>query len=238
MALRGRLARLAAVAFKRAVSAIEVELCLGSVASTIRLSCLMAPDRHPRRRRRLYHHTSEGRPAARRVANRDRMSDAGRETGRANDVCAHRYHEGVEPPCRTRVRPVAEGQALGTPEDGARSITNACNYRGFDPDRLRTPATSCGMLRVAVRVKRARVAGCPRRLARCVAIVVRRTASRGGTLRCAEAHAFPTMVSISPTRLIDYANMAGRDATSRQLCCHSRHLFRSRRKGRDCCNGM
>jgi hypothetical protein len=44
---------------------------------------------------------------------------------RANDVCAHWYHEGVEPPCRTRVRPVAEGQALGTPEVGARSMTNA-----------------------------------------------------------------------------------------------------------------
>lgn len=157
---------------------------------------------------------------------------------------------------------------LGGPTMFARiGIMRALNRhveRAFDPsrkdkhwgrrkmarDRSRMPAiiaasiptgfalTSCGMLRVAVRVKRARVAGCPRRLARCVAIVVRRTASRGGTLRCAEAHAFPTMVSISPTRLIDYANMAGRDATSRQLCCHSRHLFRSRRKGRDCCNGM
>jgi len=42
--------------------------------------------------------------------------------------------------------PVAEGQASGTPEVGARSMTNACNYRGFDPDRLRTPAASCGTL--------------------------------------------------------------------------------------------
>jgi hypothetical protein len=40
-----------------------------------------------------------------------------------------------------------------------------------------------------------------------------------------EAHALPTMVSISPTRLIDYANMTGREATSRQRCCHSRDLF-------------
>jgi hypothetical protein len=40
--------------------------------------------------------------------------------------------------------------------------------------------------------------------------VVRRAASRGGTLRCAEAHALPTMKSISPTHLIDYTKMAGR----------------------------
>jgi hypothetical protein len=46
-------ARLAAVAFERAVSAIGVELCLGSVASTIRSSCLTAA---------RYHHASEGRP--------------------------------------------------------------------------------------------------------------------------------------------------------------------------------
>jgi hypothetical protein len=56
--------------------------------------------------------------------------------------------------------------------------------------------------------------------------VVRRAASRGGTLRCAEAHALPTLMSISPTRLVDYTNMAGREATSRQRCCRSRHLFR------------
>ena len=56
--------------------------------------------------------------------------------------------------------------------------------------------------------------------------VVRRAASRGGTLRCAKAHALPTLMSISPTRLVDYANMAGREATSRQRCCRSRHLFR------------
>jgi hypothetical protein len=37
--------------------------------------------------------------------------------------------------------------------------------------------------------------------------VVRRAASRGGTLRCAEAIALPTVMSISPTRLIDDPNM-------------------------------
>jgi hypothetical protein len=74
------------------------------------------------------------------------------------------------------------------------------------------------LLRVTVRAKRASAAGCPQRLARCVA---RCAASRGGKLRCAEAHALPTMMSISPTRLIDYANMAGREATSRQRCCLS-----------------
>jgi hypothetical protein len=68
--------------------------------------------------------------------------------------------------------------------------------------------------------------------------VVRRAASRGGTLRCAEAHALPTLMSISPTRLVDYINMAGREATSRQRCCRSRHLFRSRRKSRDGWNGI
>src|SRR6476661_445490 len=37
--------------------------------------------------------------------------------------------------------------------------------------------------------------------------MVRRAASRGGTLRCAEAIALPTVMSISPTRLIDDPNM-------------------------------
>jgi hypothetical protein len=32
--------------------------------------------------------------------------------------------------------------------------------------------------------------------------------------------------------------MAGREATSRQRCCRSRHLFRSRRHSRDCWNGI
>jgi hypothetical protein len=37
--------------------------------------------------------------------------------------------------------------------------------------------------------------------------VVRRAASRGGTLRCAERVALPAVTSISPTRLIDDSNM-------------------------------
>ncbi len=36
---------------------------------------------------------------------------------------------GVEPPRRTRVRPLAERQALGTPQAGAGSMTEARNYR-------------------------------------------------------------------------------------------------------------
>jgi hypothetical protein len=32
------------------------------------------------------------------------------------------------------LRPVAVGQTLGTPEAGAGSMTEARNYRGFDPD--------------------------------------------------------------------------------------------------------
>ena len=40
-------ARLAAVAFERAIATIGVELCLGSVASTIRLSRLMAARSSP-----------------------------------------------------------------------------------------------------------------------------------------------------------------------------------------------
>lgn len=50
--------------------------------------------------------------------------------------------------------------------------------------------------------------------------VVRRATSRGGMLQCAEAHALPTMMSISPTPLIDYANMAGCGGGF-----HSRHLL-------------
>jgi hypothetical protein len=38
---------------------------------------------------------------------------------------AHRYHEGVEPPRRPRVRPIAERQASGTPEAGAGPVTKA-----------------------------------------------------------------------------------------------------------------
>ena len=38
------------------------------------------------------------------------------------DVRPHRCHEGIESSRRTRVRPVAEGQALGTTEVGAGSM--------------------------------------------------------------------------------------------------------------------
>ena len=39
--------------------------------------------------------------------------------------------------------------------------------------------------------------------------------------------ALPTVMSIGPTRPIDQANVAGREATSRQRCCRSRHLLRT-----------
>jgi hypothetical protein len=54
--------------------------------------------------------------------------------------------------------------------------------------------------------------------------VVRRAASRGGTLRCAEARrvAYRDVdKSYASHRLV-----AGREATSRQRYCRSRHLFR------------
>jgi hypothetical protein len=35
---------------------------------------------------------------------------------------------------RARVRSVTEGKALGTPQTGAGSMTEAGRYRGFDPD--------------------------------------------------------------------------------------------------------
>jgi hypothetical protein len=60
--------------------------------------------------------------------------------------------------------------------------------------------------------------------------VVRRAASRGGTLRCAEARRVAycdvdkSYASHRPPP-IDEADMAGREATSRQRCCRSRHLF-------------
>jgi hypothetical protein len=80
--------------------------------------------------------------------------------------------------------------------------------------------------------------GRPQRLARCVAMwcdAQRRVVERCDAPRRA---ALPTVMSISPTRLIDQINMTGREATSRQCCCRSRHLFRSRRKSRDCWYGM
>jgi hypothetical protein len=84
---------------------------------------------------------------------------------------------------------------------------------------------------IRTRTKRARAAGMFPAARALRSDMMRRPASRGGTLRCAEAHALPTVMSISPTRPIDQANMAGREATSRQRCCRSRHHFRSRRTG-------
>src|SRR6266403_4320507 len=37
--------------------------------------------------------------------------DPGRDIGRPDDVCAHRHHEGIEPPRRAGVRSIAQGQA-------------------------------------------------------------------------------------------------------------------------------
>jgi hypothetical protein len=56
---------------------------------------------------------------------------AGRRTSRADNVRADRRHESLEPSRRTRVRSVVQGQALGTPEAGAGSMTKAGSYRGF-----------------------------------------------------------------------------------------------------------
>src|SRR5882724_8203499 len=61
------------------------------------------------------------------MASGDRGAIDGGGKPRAADACAHRYVESAEPERRTRVRPVAEGQALGTPEAGEGSMT-ARNY--------------------------------------------------------------------------------------------------------------
>jgi hypothetical protein len=81
-------------------------------------------------------------------------------------------------------------------------------------------------LRVTVRAKRARAAGCPQRFARCVAIWC--DAQRRLVERCDAPGrvALPTLMSISPTRLIDYAKTwRGREATSRQRCCRIVFMF-------------
>ncbi len=62
-------------------------------------------------------------------------------------------------------------------------------------------------LEEAVRAKRARAAGLPQRLKRCVAMwcdAQRRVAERCDAPRRV---ALPTVMSISPTRLIDHPNM-------------------------------
>src|ERR1700738_443837 len=68
--------------------------------------------------------------------------------------------------------------------------------------------------------------GCPQRLARCVAIwcdAQRRVVERCDAPRRA---ASPTVMSISPTRLIDCAETwRGREAASRQRCCRIVFIF-------------
>ena len=77
-----------------------------------------------------------------------------------------------------------------------------------------------------VRAKRARAAGCPQRFARCVAMWC--DAQRRVVERCDAPRrvALPTVTSISPTHLIDYAKTwRGREATSRQRCCRIVFIF-------------
>jgi len=79
---------------------------------------------------------------------------------------------------------------------------------------------------MTVRAKRTRAAGCPQRFARCVAMwcdAQRRVVERCDAPRRA---ALPTVMSISPTRLIDYPRRwRGREAASRQRCCRIVFIF-------------
>ena len=59
------------------------------------------------------------------MAGRDAGVIAGRRTRRTADVRAHRYHEGVEPPRRARVRPFAQGSSLEKTETETRRVTNS-----------------------------------------------------------------------------------------------------------------
>jgi hypothetical protein len=73
---------------------------------------------------------------------------------------------------------------------------------------------------LTVRAKGARAAGYPQRFARCVAMWC--DAQRRVVERCDAPRrvALPTVMSISPTRLIDYVKTwRGREATSRQRRC-------------------
>jgi hypothetical protein len=67
--------------------------------------------------------------------------------------------------------------------------------------------------------------GAHRRLARCVAMWCD-AASREGMLRCAEARRVAYRDVDKSYASHRHANVAGREATSRQRCCRSRHLFR------------
>ena len=75
-------------------------------------------------------------------------------------------------------------------------------------------------MRGTVRAKRARAAGLAQWLKRCVAMCCdaqRRVAARYDAPRRV---ALPTVISISPTRLIETPTWCSREATSRQRCCH------------------
>ena len=81
-------------------------------------------------------------------------------------------------------------------------------------------------MRVTVCAKRARTAGCPQRFARCVAMWC--DAQRRVVERCdaPKRVALPTVMSISPTRLINSAKTwRGREAASRQRCCRIVFIF-------------
>jgi hypothetical protein len=66
----------------------------------------------------------------------------GATVGGADDVRAHRHHASAESSRRTRVRPVAKGQALGTPEAGAGSMTEASSIAASDYFGGRSSPTS------------------------------------------------------------------------------------------------
>jgi hypothetical protein len=69
------------------------------------------------------------------------------------------------------------------------SSANIAKYFSSRADRPRKRTRAAGMLPAAHALRSS--------------YVVRRAASRGGTLRCAEAPALPTVMSISPTLLTD-----------------------------------
>ncbi len=121
--------------------------------------------------------------------------------------------------------------------DGASLLTERCGIVAQTPQgapraprafgvahlfnlRRHDPLGATGAWGGTVRAKRARAAGLPQRLKRCVAMwcdALRRVAERCDAPRRV---ALPTVMSISPTRLIDDPTWCSREATSRQRCCH------------------
>jgi hypothetical protein len=69
-----------------------------------------------------------------RLAGCNGSSDAGSRTWWANNVRANWRDPSPQPSRRTGVQHVTQGTLLGVPEVGARSMTEARNYRGIDPD--------------------------------------------------------------------------------------------------------